>query len=53
MLTLAAMVGYQMEVFSRTVVYMLLLLHLPNRKALPGQSQPMPYTIVADDAFPL
>ena len=28
-------------------------LHLPNRKALPGQSQPMPYTIVADDAFPL
>ena len=29
MLTLAAMVGYQMEVFSRTVVYMLLLKTTP------------------------
>ena len=28
-------------------------LHLPNRKPLPGKSKPMPYTIVADDAFPL
>ena len=48
---------YQMEEFLRTVHYGKHLkkrdLNIPNSRPLPGSTTPIPFIIVADDAFPL
>ena len=43
-------------VFTSSLLYRALennFLNIPNKTALPGRNMPVPYTILADDAFPL